>query len=484
MRRGKTTQVPTVQVPPVFPVTVRPVENWQIYVDNRRTDPDDRDFSGPDLNGNRVCHVATADAAFRKLPAVWHGSAEIRFMNPGEYPVYTDAVYLGTPIGPNAKSLVIRGGYDEQLVVDTKNTGDDVITRSTLLEDSVIGAVLTGSDGTAISIRGATPGDPFSTIHLQQTMPTVKNYVVHRPAVTLVPKLDPALYPRQAWWLTSHDGSQSNLTLIGIKIAPDPGIRVTFYNVRALCDTCGFSLTGNGGIAAYLYLNSWIYGGNDLLTDPRRRAGVYIHSADPSSLINVYYGSVLGGHLTLQDITVQVALGGEFHPKSLEAKNAPIQILAGGRAVGPWGTPSNPARIRNVARVTSPAGHTTTGDGLLVANGGSIASPSDAINLNIFGCGRDGIRVDNGSSASFGKPGGATGLGSSAPNGTGPDGGFGMNVRNGSRALVGSDTALCGQNYLHGLQVDGTGYEWRVCVGDAPSAGSTGSLVRLSQDFH
>lgn len=70
-------------------------------------------------------------------------------------------------------------------------------------------------------------------------------------------------------------------------------------------------------------------------------------------------------------------------------------------------------------------------------------SPLAAINLDIYGCNRDAIRLDMGALASFGPPNGLTGLVTTGAN----NGVFGMNVRNASHALVGSDTDLHGANH-------------------------------------
>jgi hypothetical protein len=158
---------------------------------------------------------------------------------------------------------------------------------------------------------------------------------------------------------------------------------------------------------------------------------VYIHSTDASDIFSAVRDGVLSGHLTFKTITVRVSQGGVFIPQSLEALAVPIQILTGGAAMGQpsWGTATNKARIRNVAGLT--------GDGLRVFNGGALNSPLAPIHLDIFGCGRDGIRLDMNSTASFGPAGGEAGLVTSGSE----NAGFGMNVRNASRALVGSDAA-------------------------------------------
>jgi hypothetical protein len=161
-------------------------------------------------------------------------------------------------------------------------------------------------------------------------------------------------------------------------------------------------------------------------------------------------GGVLGGHLTFENIAVQVSQGGWFIPRSLEAHAASIQILTGGSAIAEpnreldvdyngWGTLENRARIR-----------ASNGDGLRILNGGSVNSPVGAINLDIFGCRGDAVRLDAGGWGFFGPT--DTGLVSSATNG-----GFGMSVWNASRAVVGVDTFLLGdkgQLALEGITRD------------------------------
>jgi hypothetical protein len=218
--------------------------------------------------------------------------------------------------------------------------------------------------------------------------------------------------------------------------------------------------------------------------DPlRAQAGVYIHSNAASNIVSAVRNGIFGGHLTFKDITVRVSQGGVLVPHSLEALRAPIHILTGGSALGQpnprtgqlsWGTATNKARIRNVAG--------PTGDGLRVSNGGSFNSPAGPIHLDIFGCGRDGIRLDMGSTASFGPPGGDAGL---VTTGT-PNAQFGMNVRNASRALIGGDAAVA---KLKGGDRDGFGEvtvddkrparQW-IDVITTPLSNSGMSLVRLN----
>lgn len=409
----------------------------QIYVDN--VDGNDN------RSGNRNAPVSTADKAFNLLPPSWPGRAEIIFVATGRpYEILTDAVSFGTPVGAIASPLVIRGGYEDLLTITASGSsdGDIVPTTADQPADALIGAVLTrlsgtGSPvGTAISIRGNTSG-PALNIQLQQSIGRIvagDRFTVQRPAVTL--------RPTQTLNLTSHDGRSPNFTLIGIKIAPAEGSSLNFLNVRAHCETCEFVFERAG---ATIHTNARIHGGIEMETlspglDPQRAgAGVYIHSNAATNLISAARNGIFGGHLTFKDITVRVSQGGVLVPHSLEALRAPIHILTGGSALGQpnprtgqqaWGTATNKARIRNVTGLT--------GDGLRVFNGGSLNSPVGPIHLDIFGCGRDGIRLDMCSIASFGPPGGDDGLVSTERP---ENGGFGLNVRNASRALVGTPPA-------------------------------------------
>jgi hypothetical protein len=411
-------------------------QNIQIYVDN---------IEGRNSHsGKRDAPVDTAEKAFSLLPPSWTGRAELIFAMTGRpYEILTDAVCFGTPIGPKASPLVIRGGYEDLLAITASDSsnGDIVPTTADQPADALIGAVLTrmsgtGSPvGTAISIRGNTSG-PASNILLQQTIGKIgagDRFTVQRPAVTL--------RPTQTLNLTSHDGRSPNLTLVGIKVAPAEGSSLNLLNVRAQCDTCEFAFERAG---AMVHTNARIHGGIEIEAlspglDPKRaQAGVYIHSNAATNIIAAVRNGIFGGHLTFKDITVRVSQGGVLVPHSLEALRAPIHILTGGSALGQpnlrtgqfgWGTATNKARIRNVAGLT--------GDGLRIFNGGTLNSPAGAIHLDIFGCGRDGVRLDMGSTASFGPPDGDAGLVTSGP----PNAQFGMNVRNASRALIGKDAA-------------------------------------------
>jgi|GEM_PF-6779629 len=429
-------------------------EDITIHVDNIR---------GNDAHDGVHQSVKTADRAFSLLPPSWYGRAEIIFeVTNREYPITTSAVYFGTPVGSEASSLVIRGGYasDEdfpEVIASSGSRVDEINTNLDIPPDRLIGAVLTrlsgtGSPvGTATMIRGNSAG-PDSTIFLQRAIDRIEagdTFAVQRPAVTLKPDPSPH-YPSpaaagQALNLTSHDARSPNLKLVGIKFAPFEGRSLNFLNVRAQCDTCEFLLQASSvrSTTFSLHTNSRIQAGIE--TDPlRSQAGVYIHSNGPSNLVWAVRDSVLGGHLTFDQISVRASQGGVFVPKSLEARESPIQILAGGSALAEiegWGTATNKARIRNVA-TRSRTGQ-PDGDGLRVFNGGVLNSPLAPINLDISGCNRDAIRLDMGSLASFGPPNGLTGLVTTGAN----NGVFGMNVRNASRALVGLDTDLHGAHH-------------------------------------
>ena len=414
------------------------MDSIQIYVDNISGDDDSR------RSGSSSEPVKTADRAFSLLPPFWRGAAEIIFAvtsNP-LYPIITDKLSFGMPSGPDATPLVLRGGYKDLLTVTAAegDSGDEVVTTADHpVDDDLIGAVLTrlsgtGSPvGTAVSIRGNTSGTRM-TIFLQQSIGAIAandRFTVQRPAVIL--------QPTKTLNVTSHDGRSPNCTFIGIKFAPKPGTDLNLLNLRVQCDTCEFEFqSGNG----FVHTNARVQGGIELeklspnINPGRAAAGVYIHSNEQARLFSAVRDGILSGHLTFKDITVRVSQGGVFVPRTLEALRAPIHILAGGSALGQpvprtgpfsWGTETNKARIRNVAG--------DDGDGLRIFNGGTLNSPAGPIHLDIVGCGRDGIRLDMGSTASFGAPGGDAGL---VTNGA-PNQGFGMNVRNGSRALIGND---------------------------------------------
>lgn len=429
------------------------LEDVFIYVDNIR---------GKDNKpGTQNNPLETADEAFRRLPTSWHKRAEIIFSPTGiDYPLVTDAVYFGAPIGPEASSLIIRGGYVERIrVTATGGTRDEIALASGLdiSADDLVGKVVTRLSpagdpvGPAVLIRGNSEARAATgwSILLQRSLEAPARsgeiFSIQQPAVKLVPnplRGGAAPAPGQALTLTSHDGCSPNLRLIGLEIAPVGGVGLNLINVRAMCDTCEFYLRRYvppppaRPIAATLYVhtNARLQGGSEVATEVRAQAGVYIHSDHLTNAVWAVRAGVLAGHLTFQNITIRASQGGVFVPKSLEALNAPVRIMTGGSAfaeAGGWGTFANKGRIRKVT------GTDSDGDGLRVSNGGSINSPLAPIHLDIFGCERDGIHLDSGSSASFGPPAGECGLVTSGAQNVR----FGMNIRNASRALIGSDAA-------------------------------------------
>ena len=454
-------------------------DDIQIYVDN---------VDGRDTNrGKNNAPVRTADRAFNLLPDTWRGGAEIIFVPTGEpYDITTSAVSFGTPIGTEASPLVIRGDYRDLVTVTAvkASDGNRVLVTADDDEDGLIGAVFTRLSGTgtpigtAVLIRGNSPG-PNIEISLSQTIGVVAEgdtFKVQRPAVTL--------RPTRTLHLTSHDGRSPNFTMIGIKFAPAPGMAVHLLNIRAHCDTCEFAFQAARN--SIVHTNARIQGG---IEDPqlspsippeRGAAGVYIHSTASTELFSVTRGGILAGHLVFKDVNVRVSQGGVFIPRTLEALRAPIHILTGGSALGQpasrtgpfsWGIANNKARIRNVPGVE--------GDGIRVFNGGTLNSPAGPIHLDIFGCGRDGIRLDMGSTASFGMPGAEAGLVTTGA----PNGGYGMNVRNASRALVGTDAAttdpLRGTSGEVTIDDDLARHLWSDVV-TAPLSNAGMSLVRVN----
>ena len=475
----------------------------RIYVDN---------INGDDVSPHATEHhpVKSADRAFTMLPPTWEGTAEIIFANTGvNYEINARSITFGRPNG-SGSSLIIRGAYADvvSLAPATRFTRNEIdLNTTSFAMDQLIGAVLTrvarGDNapfGPAVLIRGndASRADGerrITTLKLQRTMGPVAGdwspsapdsvlFSVQRPAVTLKPLNDLDL--------SSADPRSVNIAMIGIRIAPEPGKVLSLFNFRMYCDTCEFVFQRNvettpldrQWFACHVHTDSRIQGGIERahlwpgVSGLREQAGVYIRGSSPGDVILTTTSSTLGGHLTFQDITAQVSQGARFAPKSLEALRSPIHILAGGQALGllgGWGTATNRARIRNVPGAE--------GDGLRVMNGGEIDSTLSPLNLNIYGCGRDGVRIDGASRATFGVPepnssGVATGL---VTDGLPENGDFGMNVRNCSTALVGSDTDLKGR---HDVAIDGritpSGVEGHVRTWAEVATGLShnGSLVR------
>jgi hypothetical protein len=426
----------------------------KIYVDNQfGSDSFDIFETGSPRTtaGSQRDPVRTADRAFALLPPTWSGSAEIIFAATGlDYPITTNSVSLGQPVGAG-KPLVIRGAYSDQVVYAAKDgAGHEVNITDYVSADQFLGAVLTrvGREdnapfGPAIAIRGNT-AETNSRILLHADFGSVyrhQMFAVQRPGVRLV--------PNDTLNLTSHDGRSPNLTFIGIEIAPAAGKGLNFLNVRAQFDTCAISLSRElptVPVTCNVHTNSHLIGGiEDAELSPglrsfsgenfRAQAGLLVHSSHQADIIWANNGSAMSRHLSFRRITVRASLGGRFSPRTLEALEAPIRIMAGGLGVSitGWGTASNKARIRNVANITGG----DPGDGLRVTDGGSIRSVAP-LHLDIYGCARDGIHLDGGAEGSFGPVGGNAGLVTTGP----VNGRFGMNVRNGSRAFVGADAAI------------------------------------------
>lgn len=462
----------------------------EIYVDNEEGN------DHPETSGDQRHPVKTADKAFSLLPDHWTGTAEIIFVPRRDpYFIETDSIYLGTPIGSEASSLVIRADGDRySRVREITATGGDrhhITFTGPIEAESLLGHVISRLNsrgevtGPAISIRGNTgaSGPTEAQIDLQRSLaiPVTagETFAVERPRVTLK--------PRRTLNLTSHDARSPNLTLIGIEFAPEAGAGLNFLNVRAFCDTCAFYFeslppaapgTPARPVIFNVHSESRIQGGNE--NDPSRvQAGVFIHSNNPANIVRAVRGGVLGGHLTFENIAVQASQGGWLVPRTLEARGASIQILTGGSAIAEpnreldvdysgWGIRENPARIRSVAN----------GDGLRIFNGGSVNSPLGAIHLNIFGCRGDAVRLDSGGWGFFGPN--DTGLRSSSSNG-----GFGMNVLNASRAVIGADTLLLGdkgQLALEGVTpADAIPRGWEIFTSTNWVSNDGLSLVRLNK---
>jgi hypothetical protein len=402
-----------------------------------------------------------------------------------------------TPISLPYNTIIHGGTVDNIVYAAAPSDGNEIrITDNIPTDDELIGATLTllgindrAPVGPAVSIRGnvTRPGEGTTTILLQRNIGHVdlkQMLAIQRPSVTLEPRV-----PLEIQGDTTH-GSALNLTLIGVRIAPQPGVRLDLIEIRAQCHTSEFYFRGpNPAPAAFnIHSNSSIRGGieQEVLLPREHRgsnrnlAGVYIHGDSPSNIAWAQVGGVFGGNLVFRDITVRASLGGRFSPAGLEACNAPIRILGWGIAmvgVDGWGTPGNKARIRNV--VGTPI---DPGDGLRLE--GSSLSCLGPINLNVTGCAGDGVRLEFRSEARFGlaRPSGATVGGNTGLVGDG-NAGFGINVCNGSMALVGLDTAL---NTLGGRQValdSGMNpihvYTWLQLHDDIPRMSAWGSLVGM-----
>ena len=227
----------------------------EIYVDN--IDGNDH----PETSGDQRHPVKTADKAFSLLPDHWRGTAEIIFVpRPDPYFIDTDSIYLGSPLGSEASSLVIRAdGERYNRVREITATGGDshgLNFQGLVAADSLLGLVVSRLNargeliGPAISIRGnsGASGPTDVRLDLQRSLAVGaiagERFAIEGPRVTLK--------PRRTLNLTSHDSRSPNLTLIGIEIAPEPGMGLNFLNVRAFCDTCASILNRSRRYRAHL----------------------------------------------------------------------------------------------------------------------------------------------------------------------------------------------------------------------------------------
>src|SRR6185295_17446313 len=118
---------------------------FKIYVNNVTGD----DIRNSGLRENQP--VQTADTAFNLVPEQWRVPVEIIFFPTGEpYRIATDTIYLGTPIGTEAASLVIRAhGTNERdryrriiELTAISGTANDLLFRSEFAEDALLGATI------------------------------------------------------------------------------------------------------------------------------------------------------------------------------------------------------------------------------------------------------------------------------------------------------------------------------------------------------
>src|SRR5437016_2970277 len=132
--------------------------DYFIYVNNN---------GGDDNYSGDIDHpLATADQAFRRLPPCWYRQAEIIFAPTRiDYPITTSAVSFGTPVGPDASPLVLRGTYfnDFEVSAGYASSVNEIVIREpgSFSPDDLIGRVVTryneySPPGPAISIRSNT----------------------------------------------------------------------------------------------------------------------------------------------------------------------------------------------------------------------------------------------------------------------------------------------------------------------------------------
>ena len=416
-----------------------------LYVNNQ---------TGSDSNpGTSAEPLLTLAEALRRLPPAWSKAAAIHLAVTGvDYalapdPISTEAnLSYGRAVGPNASGLVIFGGYTDEVGTFTAqggSTNDNIVTTLNLTLDQLIGASCKSTSGAnngkAVPIRGNSAG-PGSTINLQASPGTINvadSFVVQRPSVTIA-----ASAGATAFNVYGPGVPEEDLTLVGVKMVAPAGCFFRIVGARIQHDTCEWDSTAK----THFIFHGRLEGGLALLESPgldplRASAAMYLKGTSGSNNWTAALNGMIGGHITTNLIGIATQQGGQFLPLSLECLAAPVRIAGDGSSVAPtsqgWGSATNPGRIRN----NSSQG----GDGLFVAGTGRIIVGGQ-INLDVFGCTRDGVRVDTGGQLTCTAPGGgAAGLRTTGA----ANGGFGMNVRNGGKAFIGTD-ALTVTNPLAG----------------------------------
>lgn len=452
-----------------------------LYVDN---------VAGHDTNpGTQTLPLLTLAEAFRRMPAVWTGVAEIHLAVTGvDYTLdpdpQTNTVLMqwGGPIGPLGTPLVIFGGYTNEVgtLTATANdaTGNNLTTATIVGVDSLIGGALqrlTSSGGTvpgpltAVPIRG---NDGAGVVNAQASIGSIAigdTFVAQRPAVVIRGT------GGTEFDISCKDSPLVSATFVGIKVVCPVG---AFFKINAAviqCDTCEFNSTAtnnflfNGRLEGGLFVTNASPG----LTAVRATAPVYLSGSSGANAWQVAVGAI-GGHVTCKNIGIQAQMDGQFLPRSLEVLGSRVRCGAGSQSVAPvgsWGTATNPARIRNNTQAGA------LGIGLLVDGGGMLIAAA-TLHLDVFGCTSDGVRVDYGGLLY------ATTITTSDIRTSGANnGGFGMNVRNGGRAFVGTDantapqlTGNSGQAALDGVAVPGG---WAAIVAAGAESNSRGSTIAV-----
>ena len=413
-----------------------------IYVDS---------LAGSDTNpGTLASPLLTLGEAEKRLAVEWEGNARINLIVGAGQPDYTldpnpatgeVTLQYGRAVGPLGTPLVIRAVdalgntvYADQLGVVTATandaTGNSVTSATIVAVDSQIGASLVrlsgvGSPvGTAVPIRG---NDGAGVINAQVSIGAVAigdTFAVQRPAAVI------RATGGTAFNLYGPDVPEFDLALVSVKLVCPAGSFFRLVGARVQCDTCEWS-----GQATHFIFHGRLEGG---LNGPTLAPGLDAKRAAAACLLRGTAGTqlwtaaiygLIGGHLTLVTCGIVAQQGGSYQPRSLEASGGGIRIAGGGNSIAPvpsWGSSTNPARIRTNASL---GGH-----GLFVAGGG-IVTCGGPINLDVFACTGDGVRVETNGVLNAAQPGGTSGLRTTGANNTG----FGLNARNGGRAFVGSD---------------------------------------------